>query len=62
MYACTPEKGTDLITDGYKLPCSCWGLNSRPLEKQSVLLTCKPSYSPLKHFLKHITEKYVWYN
>jgi hypothetical protein len=30
------------ITDGCELPCGCWELNSRPLEKQSELLTTKP--------------------
>jgi len=29
----------DSITDGCEPPCGCWGLNSGPLEEQSVLLT-----------------------
>ena len=39
MYICTPERAPDLITDGCEPPCSCWELNSGPLEEQSVLLT-----------------------
>jgi hypothetical protein len=38
----------DLIKDGCEPPCSCWDLNSRPSEEQSVLLTAKPSHQP--HF------------
>jgi hypothetical protein len=34
----TPEGG---ITDGCKLPCCCWELNSGPLEE---LLTAEPSF------------------
>jgi hypothetical protein len=32
----------DPITDGCEPPCSCWELNSGPLEEQSVLLTSEP--------------------
>jgi hypothetical protein len=32
--------------DGCKPPCGCWDLNSGPSEKQSVLLTAKPSLQP----------------
>ena len=39
----TPQKrASDPITDGCEPPCSCWELNSRPLEEQSVLLTAEP--------------------
>jgi hypothetical protein len=27
-------------------PCGCWGLNSGPLEEQSVLLTAEPPLQP----------------
>ena len=30
--------------------CGCWGLNSGPLEKQSVLLTAEPSRHPDETF------------
>ena len=33
---------SDPITDGCDPPCVCWGLNSGPLEEQSVLLTTEP--------------------
>jgi hypothetical protein len=31
---------------GCEPPCSCWGLNSGPLEEQSVLLTTEPPLHP----------------
>ena len=34
------------ITHGCEPTCGCWELNSRPLEKQSVLLTYKLSLQP----------------
>jgi hypothetical protein len=43
----TPE---DPITDGSEPPCSCWDLNSGPLEEQSVLLTTEPSLQPNNGF------------
>ena len=43
-----------LITDGCEPPCSCWELNSGPLEEQSVLLTAEPSHQPsISSFLKN---------
>jgi len=42
----TSEERIGSITDGYEAPCGCWELNSGPLEKQSVLLTIKPSLQP----------------
>jgi hypothetical protein len=45
------KKALDTITDGCKPPCGCWGLNSRPLEKQPVLLTSKPSLQPQNKIL-----------
>jgi hypothetical protein len=44
----TPKEDTDPITDGCELPCGCWGLNSGPLEEQSVLLTTEPPVFFLK--------------
>jgi hypothetical protein len=37
------KRASDPITDGCEPPCGCWGLNSGPLEEQSVLLTAEPS-------------------
>jgi hypothetical protein len=37
---------TDSIIDGCEPPCGSWGLNSGPLEEQSVLLTSEPSLQP----------------
>jgi hypothetical protein len=34
---------SDTITDGCKLPCDCWELNSGPLEEQPVLLPTESS-------------------
>ena len=40
-------RAPDLIIDGYKPPCGCWELNSRPLEVHPVvLLTTEPSLQP----------------
>jgi len=33
----TPEEGINPITDACEPPSGCWGLNSGPLEEQSVL-------------------------
>ena len=52
MYACTPERAPDLITDDYETPRGCLELNSGPLEEQPVLLTTEPSLQPLKCVLK----------
>jgi hypothetical protein len=41
-----PKEASDLITDGCEPSCSCWELNSGPLEEQSVLLTTEPSLHP----------------
>jgi hypothetical protein len=40
------KKALDPITDGCEPPCSCWELNSGPLEEQSVLLTAEQSLQP----------------
>jgi len=37
---------TRICIDGCEPPCSCWELNSGPLEEQSVLLTTEPSLQP----------------
>jgi hypothetical protein len=42
----TPEEGSDLITDGCEPSCSCWDLNSGPLEEKPVFLTAEPSLQP----------------
>jgi len=41
------KRASDPITDGCEPPCSCWELNSGPLEEQSVLLTAEPSLQPI---------------
>jgi hypothetical protein len=41
------KSALDPITDGCEPPCSCWELNSGPLEEQSVLLTAEPSLQPI---------------
>ena len=49
LSACTPacqKMASDPITDGCEPPCSCWELNSGPLEEQSVLLTTELSLQP----------------
>jgi hypothetical protein len=46
------KNASDPITDGCKLPCGCWELNSEPLEEQSVLLTAEPSLQHSKTFTK----------
>jgi hypothetical protein len=38
---------SDSITDGCEPSCSCWELNSGPLEEQSVLLPTEPPLQPL---------------
>jgi hypothetical protein len=37
------KRALNPITDGCEPPCSCWELDSGPLEEQSVLLTTEPS-------------------
>jgi hypothetical protein len=54
LSACTPacqKRASDLITDGCEPPCSCWELNSGPLEEQPVLLTVELSLQPFKDCL-----------
>ena len=46
MYTYSQMMVQDLITDGCDPPCSCWTLNSGPLEEQPVLLTSEPSLQP----------------
>ena len=41
------EREWDPITDGCEPLCSCWELNSGPLEKRLVLLTTGPSPAPV---------------
>ena len=53
-YLQTHQKGaSDPITDGCEPPCSCWELNSGPLEEQSVLLTAEPSLQPVSSFVRN---------
>jgi hypothetical protein len=40
------------VTDGCRLPCECWELNSGPLHEQ-VFLTIEPSLQPIKFFFKN---------
>ena len=44
------KRVSDLITDGYELPCGCWALNSGPSEEQSELLPSEPSHQPKTRF------------
>jgi uncharacterized radical SAM superfamily protein len=44
----TRREASDPITAGCEPPCGCWELNSGCLEKQSVLLSAKPSIQPPK--------------
>ena len=37
------SRSPDPIIDGCEPLCSCWEMNSRPLEEQAVLLTAEPS-------------------
>jgi hypothetical protein len=37
------KRASDPFKDGCEPPCSCWELNSGPLEEQSVLLTAEPA-------------------
>jgi hypothetical protein len=51
--ACTAtgqETASDPLTDSCGLPCSCWELNSGPLEEQPELLTAQPPCHPLFSF------------
>jgi hypothetical protein len=48
------KRASDSITDGCEPPCSCWELNSGPLEEQSVLLTTEPSLQPQLTFFKDL--------
>lgn len=47
---CTPGTG---VTDGFELPYGFWESNPSSLEEQSVLLTTKPSFQPLKRKFKY---------
>ena len=40
------KRAPDPITDGCEPPCSCWELNSGPLEEEAMLLTSEPSLQP----------------
>jgi hypothetical protein len=44
------KRASDPISDGCESPCSCWELNSRPLQEQSVLLTTEPTLQPYFYF------------
>lgn len=35
------------VTDGYELPCGCWGLNPGPSGRTARTLTTEPSLQPL---------------
>jgi hypothetical protein len=42
------KRASELIIDGFKLPCGCWELDLGPLEEQAGLLTSCYLSSPLK--------------
>ena len=42
------QRALDPIIDGCEPQCSCWELNSGPLEEHSVLLTPEPSLRPIQ--------------
>jgi hypothetical protein len=48
------KRASDPITDGCEPPCSCWELNSGPLEEQSVLLITESSLQPRTPPLKRV--------
>lgn len=50
MFACQ-KRTAYLIIDGCLPPYGCWGLNSKPLESRSVLLTAEPSLQSPIFFL-----------
>jgi hypothetical protein len=50
----TPEENIGSITDSSEPICGCWGLNSRPLEEQPVLLTTDQSLQPPFELSIHI--------
>jgi hypothetical protein len=41
------RRASDPLIDSSEPPCDCWELNSRPLEKQPVLLTTEPSHKSM---------------
>jgi len=45
-----PEEGIRSHYSGCEPPCSCWELNSGPLEEQPVLLPAEPSLQPPNYF------------
>ena len=50
LSACTPacqKRASDPIIDACEPPCSCWELNSGPLEDPAVLLTTEQSLQPV---------------
>ena len=54
LSVCTPacqKKASDPRLDGCEPPCCCWELNSRSLEKQTVLLTSEASFQPPSNML-----------
>ena len=52
LFACIllcQKRAPDPIKGGCESLCGCWGLNSGPLEEQTVLLTAEPSLQPRNH-------------
>jgi len=41
------KRALDLIIDDCETPCSCWELNTGPLEEHTVILTSEPSLHPV---------------
>jgi hypothetical protein len=47
------------VTGGCEPPCSCWDLNSGPLEEQLVLLTAEPSHQPRLFVFKEVCTQHL---
>ena len=48
MQVYKPEMASDPIIDSNEPSCSCWELNSGPLEEQAVFLTTEPPLQLIK--------------
>lgn len=52
-------QGQNGVTDGCVKPCTCWGLNQDPLEKQQVFLSVESAFqAPVLAFYKCISIKH----
>ena len=64
LSVCTPacqKRARDHIADGCGPPCGYWGLNSGPLEEQTVLLTTEPSLQPQNNIILKVVNEQVGY-